>query len=153
MDTSNYNQPTIDLLNAILRGELAAVETYDQVIALIKDEMIPELEESRTSHIARVPLLSARIKALDGIPSSTSGAWVSFVTLVAGGAKLFSRGAALSALEEGEDHNLVDYFKAVAQLDAASREMVESVLLPAQERTHRLMGMLTANKKHHVSMM
>ena len=150
MDISNPHQPMIDILNALLRDELAAVETYDQAIAMLTDETIPELEENRCSHIMRVPLLSTRIKELDGVPISVSGAWGSFTELIADGDKMIGRNAALTALEKGEDHCLVDYYQTVAQLDVLSRELVEGVLLPAQERVQRLLSMVIKHK-HPVS--
>ncbi len=58
-----------------------------------------------------------------------------------------SRGAALSALQAGEDHGLVDYYQILSQLDPVSREMVERVVLPAQTRMQQRLGRLTVTSK------
>ena len=80
--------------------------------------------------------------ALRGRPSETSGAWGSFARLVEGGAKTFGDKAAISALEEGEDHGLKLYRNDVAKLDPVARTFIETDVLPAQERTHRALSSL-----------
>jgi uncharacterized protein (TIGR02284 family) len=142
MDTRNDTKRSVDALNSLLRGELSAVETYEQAIAKTIDEPIPELEENRDSHADRVTVLSARVAALGGIPETSSGAWGAFAKLVEGGAELFGRDAAIAALEEGEDRGLNDYRTALGKLDTDSRVVVVADLLPAQERTHERMSAL-----------
>jgi hypothetical protein len=49
---------------------------------------------------------------------------------------------AIYALEEGEDHGLKDYRGDLDDLDATSRRLVETRLLPEQIVTHRTMSQL-----------
>jgi hypothetical protein len=135
MDTIQDRQRSIDLLNSLLRGEIAAVETYDQVIERYQDPSMPGLYENRASHHERIAVLRKRIDMLGGSPDAGSGAWGGFAKLIEGGATLFGRSAALAALEEGEEHGLNHYRSALGHLDAMSRALVEFELLPAQERS------------------
>ena len=61
---------------------------------------------------------------------------------MAGGAKAFGEKAAIAALEEGEDHGLRLYKGDLDKLDPATRTLVETDVLPAQERTHRSLSTL-----------
>jgi uncharacterized protein (TIGR02284 family) len=137
------SEKSIDTLNGFLRGEMSAVETYDQAIERLKtSEARMQLEECKRSHEQRVQRLRQHIALLGGEPSESSGPWGAFTKLFEGGAKTFGERAAIAALEEGEDHGLRLYRDDVEKLDASSRQLVEMDLLPAQERTHRSLSAL-----------
>lgn len=128
----------ITQLNSFLRGELSAVETYDQAIAKLGDDpaVRGKLENCRTSHQLRATLLREEILRRGGEPAEGSGPWGAFAQLVEGGAKLFGKKAALAALEQGEDHGRDDYKAELAGLNPDLRRFVEAKLLPEQLRTH-----------------
>jgi hypothetical protein len=137
------NDTAVGTLNKLLRGELSAVETYGQALERLRDSsFVAELAECRRSHEERVELLRQQVVRLGGKPSPGSGPWGGFAKLVEGGAKLFGEKAALSALEEGEDHGLRLYRNEANDLDPLSRDIVERSLLPAQERTHQVLSTL-----------
>ena len=142
--TMEQHKPStsIDHLNSLLRGELAAVETYDQVIQKFPDGPVSDLVENRTCHSNRIPVLTERVLQLGGTPASSSGGWGVLANLTEAGAKIFGKDAAISALELGEDEGLDDYRNSLAELDPVSAETVRRELLPAQERTHRRMSQL-----------
>ncbi len=71
-----------------------------------------------------------------------SGAWGAFANLVEGSAKVFGEKAAISALEAGEDHGLKLYRDEMEKLDPTARSVIQSEVLPAQERTHHSMSTL-----------
>jgi hypothetical protein len=134
---------TVDALNGFLRGEISAVETYRQAIEKLgANPAQMQLEDCRRSHEQRVAKLREQVARLGGEPARDSGAWGGFARLVEGGAKAFGERAAIAALEEGEDHGLKLYRDDLDKLDAMSRQLVESDLLPAQERTHQFMSTL-----------
>lgn len=58
------------------------------------------------------------------------------------GAAILGDKAAIMALEEGEDHGLKDYRKALDDLDAHTRDLVNDELLPLQMQSHRRMSHL-----------
>jgi uncharacterized protein (TIGR02284 family) len=132
----------IDKLNSFLRGERSAVETYDQAIEKLDDDptMRQRLRSLRDSHNARVQQLASRILNLGGKPDETSGVWGGFAKLVEGGAKLFGKSAAISALEEGEDHGNRLYENNLDELSADTREFIRSQIMPEQSRTHDMLS-------------
>lgn len=133
----------VDTLNELLRGEISAVETYRQALEKLSTSSArAELEDCRRSHEQRVQKLREQVVRMGGQPDSTSGAWGTFAKLVAGGAKAFGEKAAIAALEEGEDHGLRLYKGDIDKLDPTSRALIESDMLPAQERTHRSLSTL-----------
>ena len=134
---------TVDALNGFLRGEISAVETYRQAIEKLDGGATRlQLEDCRRSHEQRVARLREQVARLGGEPAKGSSAWGAFARLVEGGAKAFGERAAVAALEEGEDHGLKLYRDDLEKLDATSRQLVETELLPAQERTHEFMSTL-----------
>jgi len=136
----------IDQLNSFLRGEISAVETYDQAIEKLKSE--PTIAESlracRESHDRRVSALRGEIRRLGGEPADGSGVWGAFAKAVEGGAKVFGKGAAIAALEEGEDHGRDDYLGDLEKLLPATRAFVQTHLVPEQKRTHDALSRLKA---------
>jgi len=136
--TTKTNSDDIDQLNSFLRGEMSAVETYDQAIEKFRDEpgLAETLRTCRSSHDRRVSALKSEVQRLGGAPAEGSGAWGAFAKLVEGGAKIFGKGAAIDALEQGEDHGRDDYKDDLEKLSPAIREFVQRQLQPEQTRTH-----------------
>jgi hypothetical protein len=143
MESTDTTKKTISTLNTLLRGELAAVETYDQVLAKITDPSTIALQENRDCHQKRTTVLSERILELGGKTDSSSGVWGSLAKLVEGGAQIFGKQAALAALQEGENRGLIDYRDANGRVDPTTQTLLDTKLLPAQKRTHQLIGTLT----------
>jgi uncharacterized protein (TIGR02284 family) len=136
------NETDVKRLNSLLRGELSAVETYDQCIEKIDDGPITQqLQTLKSSHSMRVQKLASRIRQLGGTPDQSSGAWGSFAKLVEGGAKVFGEKAAIAALEEGEDHGNEEY-EEIEDLTPGTRQFVEAELVPEQQRTHDVLSQL-----------
>ena len=129
---------SIEKLNEYLRGEISAVETYNQALRRLTDSPNRlQLEDCKESHELRVVVLRQRILQEGGHPADSSGMWGTFAKLIEGGARAFGEKAAIAALEEGEDHGLKLYRDDMRKLGVAARRFVESDLLPAQEATHR----------------
>lgn len=142
MENTTQNT-TVDTLNGFLRGEISAVETYRQ--ALDKLQSSPsrvQLEQCRRSHEERVERLKQEVVRAGGKPEEGSGAWGAFAQVVEGSAKMLGEKAAIAALEEGEDRGLKLYRDDIGKLDATARSVIESEVLPAQERTHRSLSTL-----------
>jgi uncharacterized protein (TIGR02284 family) len=141
--TAKRTADDINQLNSFLRGELSAVETYQQCIDRVDDTtLVVRLRALQDSHRARVQRLQGEIRALGGQPAERSGLWGSFAKLVEGSAKVFGKAAALSALEEGEDHGLADYKRDLHDLSAETRAFITAQLLPEQQRTHDALSQL-----------
>lgn len=143
--SSSHDTTTVvvDHLNALLRGEMSAVETYDLAILKTVDHPIPELALNRDCHARRVRILSDDVCAHGGHPEGTSGVWGAIVEIMTGGAAVLGRGAIIAVLEEGEDRGLKDYRQAMGMVDDEIRKQIEQDLLPAQKRTHKRMSLLS----------
>jgi len=132
----------IDALNELLRGEVAAVETYRRAVEQLGNSSTRgQLQDCRWSHAQRIAKLREQVMNLGGEPATDPVAWAAFARLFEGGAS-GERAAVVAALEEGEDQGLELYRDVLDELDPSSRELVETDLLPAQERTHRVMSTL-----------
>lgn len=133
----NSTQAATDTLNSLLRGELAAIETYDQ--ALIKYRNEPqgaELSRLKAEHQQAGDLLRKDIVRRGGEPSSSSGPWGTWAQMIEGAAKLLGQTAALKALKEGEEHGVREYEEALEDenLDSESRVLINATLLPKARR-------------------
>lgn len=123
-------------LQGLLRGEIAAAETYAQVLA---DEPQPNAEllrELQNDHGRAIKFLSDQLSALGFDVPTSSGVRGQVAHLVEGGARLLGDKTALAALREGERRGLQDYTKAIRNTDLPDdcRGFIERELVPAQQQ-------------------
>ena len=139
---------TVARLAALCRGEISAVETYNQALdSGVLARFADQLRLCQSSHQSRADILRRQIAALGGMPPVSSGAWGSFVKMVEGAATALGEKAAIAVLEQGEDHGLKDYRSRTGELDLGSQALVREHLLPQQVETHRIVSTL----KHSLS--
>lgn len=127
-------KPATDTLNSLLRGELAAAETYEQALENFDGEVgASELRRIHSEHLDAAKLLRGHILEHGGVPEESSGAWGAFASAVEGTAKLFGNTAALKALKEGEQSGISSY-EDVLQHDESlpldCKSLVSGKLLP-----------------------
>jgi len=133
----------IDTLNSFLRGELSAVETYQQASKHVTSDIAKStVNQCLRDHEGRVAALRERIEKLGGTPAEGSGLWGVFAKALQGAADLLGEKAAIAALEEGEDHGLADYNRGVNTLHGEARTFTNMVLLPNQKQTHQQLSKL-----------
>jgi uncharacterized protein (TIGR02284 family) len=138
---------TVERLNSMLDGEIAAVQTYGQALDKIENPAVcQELERAQICHSHRVQALVAKIESIGGKPTKGAGPWVQFAKALEGGAKAFGDKAAVSMLEEGEDKGLADYKKLATKDDNPIVQGVAREFLPRQQETHDAMS----NLKHRM---
>jgi uncharacterized protein (TIGR02284 family) len=127
-----------DVLNRLLRGELAATETYQQAMAKAGHEpRAAELRRIHDEHRTAANDLRQHIHEHGGKPDQHSGGWGAWAKTVEGAAKLFGNAAAVKALKEGEEHGVKDYESALndPNLPADCKDLIRNRLLP-QTRSH-----------------
>jgi len=120
-------------LNKLLRGEIAATETYVQALQKVGNEPgSTELQRVRDDHREAANFLRQHIHELGGKPDQDSGVWGYFAKAVEGSAKLFGNTAAFKALKEGEEHGIKLYEEAVKDenLPGVCKEGLRTHLLP-----------------------
>lgn len=126
-------QHGIAICNKLLRGELAAVETYGQ--AIMKYDTSPEADELRRirlEHSKSARILTDNVRAMGGYPTPDSGAWGLFVSAVQGAANLLGEESALESLKQGEELGKQDYENAIRDQDVPEdfRTLIRTELLP-----------------------
>jgi len=121
-----------DNLNSLLRGEIAATETYQQALAKVGNEAgAEELRRIHAQHREAANTLRQHVHSHGGKPDQGSGAWGAFAKAIEGTAKVFGETAALKALKEGEERGAKDYEAALQKnLPAECADLIRSQLLP-----------------------
>jgi uncharacterized protein (TIGR02284 family) len=132
MNTNNDH--CISVCNELLRGELSAVETYDQAIEKYADlPAAEELQRIREEHSRAASMLAENVRNMGGEPEMGSGAWGVFATAVQGTANLFGANSALESLQKGEEAGRNDYQEALTddEVMPECKEMIREELLPS----------------------
>ena len=129
---------TVRQLNSLLRGEIAAAETYRMAIDKLagggKAENVGLLQGIQEEHGRAAQAVRDRIQELGGEASDSSGAWGAWAKTVQGTMNLFGDASSLKALKEGEEHGLKDYQGALAAVDPTSGQLIQNQMIPAQQR-------------------
>jgi hypothetical protein len=123
----------ISVCNALLRGELSAVETYSQAIRRFESQPQAQgLDRIRAEHQRCADLLRRTVLSMGGAPVRCSGAWGTFTRTVQGAADLFGQAVALRSLMEGERYGNGRYTLALGdrRMLPASRGLIREQLLP-----------------------
>jgi len=124
---------TIDTCNALLRGEISAVETYTQAIQKFDATSTDmALERIRADHDDSAAELSKFVSACGCESSTGSGVWGGFVAAIEGAATLIGESPALSILQTGEKHGITEYENALDNPDVSSeaKQLIRAKLLP-----------------------
>src|SRR5262245_6493340 len=104
-ETPMTSQQTVANLNSLLRGEIAAAETYLQAMDKVgNDPGAAELRSIHAHHREAANEFRKRVHQFGGKPVQGSSAWGAFAEAVAGAAKHFGQSGTLKALKEGEVH-------------------------------------------------
>ncbi|HEY9787847.1 MAG TPA: demethoxyubiquinone hydroxylase family protein [Candidatus Obscuribacterales bacterium] len=136
-------------LNSLLKGEIAAIETYKQAIKSINDQRtVKILEKCRDSHLTRADKLRQLIHELGHQPTEGGGMWASFAKLLTRASAAIGERAAITALEEGEDYGLSEYEWRLVCLHGNVHHIVKEELFPLQKETHRTIASLASNYFH-----
>ena len=136
----SINVRTADALNSLLRGELAAAETYAQAIRKASgghdDEIASGLAHLHDRHVDAASLLRQVVSVKHEVPASSSGAWGTFAKAVEGTATLLGNAAAIKVLLEGEEHGAKEYQRILEfeDLDPGARILLSQ--LHAEQKDH-----------------
>ncbi len=136
MNTSEDTEKCIKTCNSLLRGELSAVETYNQAIEKhAGTAATSELMRIRDEHRQAVSRLTTNVREMGGQPDTDSGAWGAFSNAIQGAANLFGAESAISSLQRGEEHGRNDYRDALEDehVMESCKNMIRTELLPATE--------------------
>ncbi len=131
------NEQSVEQLNRLLRGELSAIETYEQALQRVKDASATDtLRRLAEDHRSAADILRQQVALCGGTPDHDSGAWGVWARTVEGTASLLGDNLAIKALKEGEEHGLKEY-QDVASDDSipySARNLIASDLLTRQRQ-------------------
>ena len=107
----------------LLRGEVAAVETYDQVIAKFDGQpQAAELQRIREEHNEAAAVVRERVRHFGGDPAEGSGLWGKVTAAITGTAKVFGPAAALGTLKQGEEYGIGQYENALTDPEIGTED-------------------------------
>ncbi len=123
-------------LDDLMRGEMAAVKAYDQLLKDVKGPQAARLKAIRQDHVTALSVLSAHAANKPDVKEDTesAGPWGTFAQAWVKGGSLISNDAALNALRQGEEHGIDEYQEALED-DSISPKLKDSIraqLLPKQ---------------------
>lgn len=142
-------QTTETTLNSLLRGELAATETYQQALTKGGDQRgVAEIRQIHLDHREAANTLRRHVREHAGTPEQGSGAWGAFAKAVEGTAKVFGNTAALKGLKQGEEHGVNSYENALKDggLPPECETLILSTLLPRTRAHVATLELLIAGK-------
>jgi uncharacterized protein (TIGR02284 family) len=137
----------LKMLNSLLRGEIAATETYQQAIAKLgAAPQIAELRNMHAEHRAAANTLRQHVHQHSGTPDQSSGSWGGWAKLVEGTAAMFGESNALRALKEGEEHGVKDYEAALKDTSMAPEcmEIIRELLPKTKQHIVALDRMISS---------
>jgi len=123
-------------VNALLRGELAATETYQQAMAEVPDRVADELRAIRDDHRAAANSLRECAHEVGVKPMQRSGVFGMFAKAIERTATFLGDHAALQSLKAGEEHGIRSYNRALRKgCPPECESLIRTTLLP-QTREH-----------------
>jgi rubrerythrin len=129
----NATHECIDVCNSLLRGELSAIETYNQALEKFDSELERSaLRAIQNDHQNSASRLREHLVDMSAEPATDSGAWGAFAKAVEGSAKLLGESPALVALQQGEEHGIDQYEDALRNKDVMEeiKIVIRQQLLP-----------------------
>jgi uncharacterized protein (TIGR02284 family) len=123
-------------LDDLIRGEMSAVSTYNQVLEKVKDKderkTLNNFKQHHQTAVEKLKKLATQDVQED---TRSTGAWGAFTKTWTGGAKLFGDKAAMRALKQGEEHGIDEYEEALKDENISSevKDLIRSDLLPKQQ--------------------
>jgi hypothetical protein len=127
--TSNISQ----VLNTLLRSELAATETYQEAMNILGHSPgAMDLRRIHDEHREAANTLRLHIRDIGGDPEHSSGPWGSWAEIIEETARALGPRTAAEALKQGEEIGVVEYEGALQNehLPADCKALIHNSLLP-----------------------
>jgi Domain of unknown function (DUF2383) len=137
MITETELDERVDVLNSLLRGEFAAIESYEYALSRFEGEMQEmTLQHFCNEHREAAILLRDRVIDFGGEPWVGSGPWGLFSAAVTGAAGVLGGPATLTALRRGEEHGARKFEDAITDefVSDDCQALIGAYLLPHARR-------------------
>jgi len=141
-------QQCINTCNALLRGEISAVEAYSAVLEkFLPSPEIGALRQILEQHQTSCDILAGHVEGMNGEPNLESGAWGTITTTVQAAANLLGEDSAVSCLINGENLGIGLYEQALENdgLTELARKNITDDLLPPLRRNIAVLEVLRDN--------
>ncbi|RYD45640.1 MAG: DUF2383 domain-containing protein [Verrucomicrobiaceae bacterium] len=135
MNTETRN--CVSACNKLLRGEISAIETYQQALEKFADSPHrATIDQILDDHRKSADALRKHIADMGGTADTESGLWGQFAKAVEGTAKLMGDGPAIAALKQGEEHGISEYKEAINDpgVMAEAKVMYRDTLIPRLQK-------------------
>ncbi len=103
------NSELIEKFQKLLRGEIAATETYSQALKIVDDPLQELLQEILEEHEQSVISIEKHLMKLGGERTHDSGVWGIVTKVIEGSVSIIGSSATLTALKQGELLGIYDY--------------------------------------------
>lgn len=131
--TADDSTGTTQVLNTLLRAELAATLTYQEAMSVL--DQAPgamDLRRLHEEHREAANTLRLQIHEVGGEPEHSAGPWGAWVDIIDETAHTLGQRAAAQALKEGEELGAIDYEAALQNehLSTECKTLIHECLLP-----------------------
>jgi len=123
----------VEVLNSLLRGEVAAGNAYDLVTAKFEGRAeAVELQRIRDEHSEAAAVLRERVRQFGGDPAEKTGIWGKLTAAITGTARFLGPATALGTLKQGEEYGIGQYENVLTDpgLDSDDKDLIRYRLLP-----------------------
>jgi hypothetical protein len=124
---------TTQILNILLRGELAATETYQEAMNVLDNAPgAMDLRRLHDEHREAANTLRLQIREAGGEPDHSAGPWGAWADIVDETARTLGQRTAALALKQGEELGVIDYEGALQNehLSTECKALIHDRLLP-----------------------
>lgn len=131
--TSDGTTGTTQVLNTLLRGELAATETYQEAMTVLDNSPgAMDLRRLHDEHREAANTLRLQIREAGGEPDHSAGPWGAWVDIIDETARTLGPRTAALALKQGEELGVIDYEGALQNehLSTECKALIHDRLLP-----------------------
>lgn len=137
----------VEVCNELLRGELSAVESYQQALTKFQEPADHQaLLEILQDHSRSAAVLREHLSAMGAQPAMDAGLWGNLTKFLESAAVMLGESSALNLLKAGERHGISEYQHALED-QAVMPEIktrISSELLPCLTRHIDTLEMLAA---------
>ncbi len=125
-----------DMINGVLQGEYAAIESYDKILFTEKNKDRRKVyKKTRMNHVDAIKKLRKVLTANKVSPESSSGIWGDVVSLITNIAKELDQDLLRKAILKGEENGLQLYQDILkSDIDEKTRIVLTEIVEDYQKR-------------------
>jgi len=144
------NQYRIDTLNELLKGELMAMNIYQETDDIQGDEQVMAmLDQFAEDHQEHAKLLANRIRELGGTPVESTGMAGAMAQMSSKFNALRGPAHLLKQVYDGEDKGVHAYEDRIDELDPESQDLVKTMMSTDHDHLKLFKERMESEKQEH----